>query len=449
MRTRPHSENQPLKIGIMGTPLDSGNRGVQALGAALARLCLGLGSAVEVRLFGSHRTGEPTRMRPEGTARLIPITHWRLSYRSRWRDHLGVILVGSLLYRVLPFRAGQRLIARTIPWIGALEDMDVVGDVRGGDSFSDIYGMKRFLLATLPVLSVLMIKRDIVLFPQTYGPYNSGLARYIARFIIRRSSVVIARDRESRQLAQALARPDQTVALTPDVAFALHSDPMDKIQIDTSPEPLPIPPDTIGLNINGLMYNGGYTGRNMFGLKLDYRRFCRELVIRLLEIHSGPILLVPHTYAAPGDVESDDEACRQLKASLPTSDQARLWVVTGEYDAHQLKGIIRQCEFFAGSRMHSCIAALSQGVPCAGIAYSMKFKGVFDSVGMGDWVIDARSETEDTAILAVIARYRKRQQVGEKLKEESESARNELMAAFSMILPVSTAQPQPAAPASP
>ena len=46
------------------------------------------------------------------------------------------------------------------------------------------------------------------------------------------------------------------------------------------------------------------------------------------------------------------------------------------------KAVIGQCDFFIGSRMHACIAALSQGVPCVGVAYSMKFAGVFDTVGM-------------------------------------------------------------------
>jgi hypothetical protein len=46
---------------------------------------------------------------------------------------------------------------------------------------------------------------------------------------------------------------------------------------------------------------------------------------------------------------------------------------------------------FIGSRMHACIAALSQGVPTVGLAYSDKFRGVFESLGLERLVADLRA----------------------------------------------------------
>ena len=39
--------------------------------------------------------------------------------------------------------------------------------------------------------------------------------------------------------------------------------------------------------------------------------------------------------------------------------------------------------------MHATIAALSSGVPCATVAYSLKARGVFASCGMAHAVADA------------------------------------------------------------
>jgi hypothetical protein len=58
------------------------------------------------------------------------------------------------------------------------------------------------------------------------------------------------------------------------------------------------------------------------------------------------------------------------------------------------------------------IAALSQYVPTVGVAYSDKFKGVFESVGAGHTVIDARVVDSGSAIEKVRSLYRNRQ--GEK-----------------------------------
>jgi polysaccharide pyruvyl transferase WcaK-like protein len=69
----------------------------------------------------------------------------------------------------------------------------------------------------------------------------------------------------------------------------------------------------------------------------------------------------------------------------------RVHLVTEHFDHHQTKYIIGQLDFFIGARMHACIAALSQAVPAVGLAYSRKFAGVFESLGVGNLVVDLRS----------------------------------------------------------
>src|SRR5205823_6009668 len=108
-------------------------------------------------------------------------------------------------------------------WIKTVAESDLVGDVRGGDSFSDIYGMKGFLLGFVMAWTVLLVRGTMVQFPQTYGPYKSPVARSLARFLLKRSSVIIARDRESQRAAQELIGPAQKVLLSPDVAFSLEA----------------------------------------------------------------------------------------------------------------------------------------------------------------------------------------------------------------------------------
>jgi polysaccharide pyruvyl transferase WcaK-like protein len=84
--------------------------------------------------------------------------------------------------------------------------------------------------------------------------------------------------------------------------------------------------------------------------------------------------------------------------------------------------------------MHSCIAALSQGIPCVGIAYSRKFKGVFDSVGVADWVVDARTTNQEAAIHKIVSLYRNRQKAREPLLRSSTQARKELRALFHKLI---------------
>lgn len=417
----------------MGTPTSSGNRGVMALGSALVRLCLEARTGTEAFLLGSQRNAQPVTMRPLGQPVAVRVIPWRMSPKSHPRDHLASIFLASLLYRLLPIRAVRRGLGRAVPWIREVESATFVGDVRGGDSFSDIYGLKRFVIATIPVLSVILIRGEIVQFPQTYGPFRGGLARRIAAFVLKRSSTVIARDKESRRVAQELLGPGREVKLSPDVAFALHADDTREVELDAM-KPQPLSADLIGVNVNGLMYAGGYNRKNMFGLSFDYPSFLAELLPALLAEHRGDLVLVPHTYAPAGDTESDNEACVLARNALAPDLQKRVRIVTGDYDAHQLKGIIRRCDFFIGSRMHSCIAALSQGVPCVGVAYSMKFAGVFDSVGMADHVIDARKTTQTDATRRIVELYRGRNARRAPLAAAADAARQELKRIFGQLV---------------
>jgi len=161
-----------------------------------------------------------------------------------------------------------------------------------------------------------------------------------------------------------------------------------------------------------------------------------------LEAHQGPIWLIPHTYAEADDVESDNAAIEELMNHFDPSLRARMVSLDGAYSAQELKWIIGRCEMFMGGRMHSCIAALSQGVPCIGVAYSKKFAGVFGSVGMGDWVIDARRVALDDALQRTRRLYQQRDGVRPLLLSKSREAAADLEHVFAEIVCRNEQHPQ-------
>ena len=420
------------KIGIMGVPISSGNRGVQALAASLVNLCAEAAQDVETVLLIGNRGRRAALYRVKGAPREIEVVNLRLSPRSSPREHLAWILLASVAYRAIPIGSFRRAVANSTPWIRALVDAEFVGDIHGGDSFSDIYGLKGLTLTFAMDWTVLLVKGRMVQFPQTYGPYKSWLARFYARFLLKRSSVIIARDLRSQKVASELV-PNREILLSPDVAFSLEAIRPTVVELDPVWQG-PVPEKIIGINVNGLMYNGGYTGKNMFGLKLDYAAFLPELVTALLRESPGEIWLVPHTFAPDDDVESDPAASRKLRDFLPVELRQRVRIVNRDYDQYEIKGVIGQCDFFVGSRMHACIAALSQGVPCVGVAYSMKFAGVFESVGMESWVVDGRDTATTEAVARIVQHYRERDSVRDGLRLRAQAARTKLREVFASLV---------------
>ena len=244
---------------------------------------------------------------------------------------------------------------------------DIVIDIGAGDSFADIYGTGRlkrmFWLKFLTHLS----GTALVMAPQTVGPFHRPVSRLLARLSMRLCAVVATRDALSTQAARALGRGDAIEAS--DVALRLPYD---------APAPHTGAPK-VGLNVSGLLLNGGYTGGNAFGLAMDYPGLVRD-IIRHFQAHADgcEIHLVPHVIVAGGAMamEDDARASAALAAEFPGVVLAPSFASPSE-----AKSYIAGLDFFMGARMHACIAAFSSGVPVVPMAYSRKFEGLFGTLG--------------------------------------------------------------------
>ncbi len=422
-------------VCVMGVPVTSENRGVHALKESLLLLCREAAPGAELALLIAKRDGETVS---DDRGNPIRVVNYRLSPRSRPSRHLAWILLASVIYRYCRWGWLRPALARSTPWIRTVLDAGTVGDIRGGDSFSDIYGLWNFVVGSVPALSVILLGGRLVQFPQTFGPFEHRLARRIARAILSRSAAVLARDRVSREVARELAGEAVPVGQCPDVAFCL---PAVKRNVRR-----PVP--AIGLNVNGLMYNGGYTRRNMFGLKIDYPLYLRRVLTELLrEEPAAEIWLIPHVLGNSDGVENDAAASQKVHRALPPELKGRVRPIGEIGSAQSVKGIIGECDFLIGSRMHACIAALSQGIPAVGVAYSRKFAGVFETAGMADWVIDGRQCSTEEAVARTVELYRMRDRIRPDLARQAAEARASVRRAMSEILAAGQREEQHAAAA--
>ena len=428
---------KPLKICLMGASLDSGNMGVSALATSLVQLVRKIRPDASVSLFIGNHSSRPQEI-DTGRGKIpIEILNYRQHPASQPGASVFCLLFLALLYRFISFKPARRFLLGSNSRLRRLAESDFLGDIRGGDSFSDIYGLRNFLLGSIPSFLALLLQKRLLLLPQTYGPYKSPLAQRVAAFLMDRSACILTRDRSGIEQVQNLLRSfslaNKLVQFCPDVAFSLEPFPPEDLEIvpplkKTGSAPI------IGLNLSGLLYNGGYTRNNMFGLKFDYREFVDCLAGHLLRTTNAHLLLVPHTFAPAGHVECDPDACSRVQRSFAAAYPQRLHVVSREYDAMRLKSIIGLCDFFIGSRMHACIAALSQGIPTVGVAYSKKFLGVFESIGVGDLVIDARTAEAREAIETIGRHFQQRQALRSRIVTAVSEARSLLLHTFERLL---------------
>lgn len=283
-------------------------------------------------------------------------------------------------------------------------------DIGEGDSFADIYGLKRFGLLSLSKWLTVTGGVPLVLSPQTIGPFESPVARTVARHVMRRANRVFARDGLSMDYLRQNGLADNATEVI-DVAFRLPFTARPRVNDGKV---------HVGINVSGLLYNGGYTRNNQFGLTVDYPALVDGLLSELARRADVVVHLVGHVNSHTFEVEDDYRVCAKLAERHPGMVLAPRFGSPSE-----AKSYISGLHFFTGARMHACIGAFSSGVAVVPMAYSRKFNGLFSSLGYHA-LADLKAHDTATAHQRVLEGLADRQALGEAVARGNELAQQKL-----------------------
>lgn len=239
----------------------------------------------------------------------------------------------------------------------------LVLSVNAGDSFADIYGDNIFnAINECNELSI-FFKKPLVLLPQTYGPFNQGgKALSTAKKVIEKSELVLSRDEESANYVNLIT--GKTIEELIDLAFFLPF-----YDIKQSHDKI-----NVGVNISSLLWHGGYTKNNQFGLSQSYEYTMKSIIGHLLKMENVRVHLIAHVQGDRYNVENDYTLAYDLWNKYRND---RLVIAPFFLNPVDAKSYISSMDLFMGSRMHACIGAFSSGVPVIPLAYSRKFSGLF------------------------------------------------------------------------
>lgn len=397
-------EDTFTRLCLAGAALDTGNLGVYALGLSVVQGVYRSCSDASITVFDHGRGLRHHALGSNGAVRPVEFCGAMLTRRLYRPEAFGRIRLAARLGGLWN-PAAKRILAA-----GAMLD------ISGGDSFTDLYGLRRFHQICLPKWIALENRVPLILLPQTYGPFRAGRTREQAARIVRGSAMAWARDARSfdalRDLLEDGFNPERH-RLGVDVAFGLEvRDPGDRLPgalrewLESAPASRPL-----GINISGLIYHDLAKARDDYGFVADYQRLIERLIAGLSERTDRPILLIPHVLTPAGHYESDPEACCRTREALPAKLQGRVHLVPPDFDAGEMKWIISRCSWFCGTRMHSTIAGLSSGVPTTVIAYSPKTQGVFESCGLGEAVVDPRELGTDECVERLLDLFHRRHEL--------------------------------------
>lgn len=282
---------------------------------------------------------------------------------------------------------------------------DYIFDLGQGDSFADIYGKKRFDWIFAQYKLGKKYNKPYCILPQTIGPFTDKGIRKQAVKGIEWAKCVMVRDKQSFDYVKEIL-PNKEIHEIIDIAFFM---PYVKKVFDSSFI-------HVGLNISALLWHGGYTKDNQFGLKSDYQNLIRSIIKCFLSLNNVRLHLIPHVVGGERDIENDYAVSYDLYEEFnhPNLILAPLFL-----DPIIAKGYIAGMDFFMGARMHSTIAAFSSGVPVVPMAYSRKFNGLFCDTLDYHYVVDMKLQSLDESLVKIREAFNQRNSLYQKINQKN------------------------------
>lgn len=365
-----------MVIGLLGTEFSSSNRGCGALGYSAIELindvCKKRKEKLDVYAFLYRKDAVSEEWDSNVKVHYVIIQYKKISF---WKETLRIF-----------------------------KQCDFVWDFTGGDSFSDIYGMKRFCLNSSLKQLAIWSKTKFVMAPQTIGPFENKFAVAWAKRILKKSAVCFVRDSISEEYVKK--NFGVLPLVTTDVAFSLPY----KNTMTREDERV-----YVGFNPSGLLWDGTKVFCTSKHITIDYKEYVKGVFQYLCADEQYVVCLIPHVFVKDElqHGENDWKACCEIKEMFPKVEFVRDFETPME-----AKQIISSMDVFVGARMHATIAAFSTGVATIPVSYSRKFEGLYQDLEY-PYLIGATHMNTQEAIDKTIEWIKNKEQLTKKVKESA------------------------------
>ena len=261
-----------------------------------------------------------------------------------------------------------------LPAIKAMRRADVIVSKPGGFfyGYSRLPGphhMLHFYLASL-------CRRPLVIYGQSIGPFSDAVNFKWVRNVLGRATAILVRDQKSKDICLGkLQLSPEKVILTADEAFRFHGAASDP----------PSDEDSTLRRVGLTLINWHFPGQSdPDQTRQNYLDAMRSLVCHIFDKHHAAVDLF--TFLRASSVAPGDEATtREFYNDVKDLGDIRIMVPN---DPRHVKSEMQKVDVFVGSRMHSNIFALGEGIPVLAIAYQHKTTSIMSMAGLSDYVLD-------------------------------------------------------------
>lgn len=253
-------------------------------------------------------------------------------------------------------------------------------------SYADIYRIYFFLYH---IRLALKLKKPVYVMPNSFGPFSApGVKRQI-KSVLPKCKMLTARESIS---ANMLAKIDIHADVYPDLAFSLEKSSRPLPEFDAI---LKIAGERKPVGITARPYR--FTGGN---IEKQYERYVDSLAETCKWLYENGFypVLIEHVIAENLN-ESDMKCINDIRARL--NDGKYSVFSNSGYDCMDFKQLYSRFYAVIGTRFHSVIFSLAEGVPCVALTYGgNKGQGIMLDNGLSAYALDIETVTFDKIIAA-------------------------------------------------
>ncbi|MEQ9551479.1 MAG: polysaccharide pyruvyl transferase family protein [Coleofasciculus sp. G3-WIS-01] len=203
--------------------------------------------------------------------------------------------------------------------------------------------------------------KKLILLPQAFGPFQKKAVKEAFLEILKNADFVFARDPVSYHYLMELECSQSKIKIAPDFTNLVKGE---------------IPPYFQSNSRQGcIVPNYRMIQRTSSAEKENYLSFLTFCTKYLIKKGIEPFALIHET-------NRDYELALQLQSEVGVAIK-----IIQEPNPLYIKGILGNCFIVIGSRFHSLVSTLSQGVPCMGTGWSHKYQMLFEDYNCSDSLV--------------------------------------------------------------
>lgn len=212
----------------------------------------------------------------------------------------------------------------------------------------------------------------------SYGPMkdrrNIVEARFASKYIF---DVMLAREKESANQMISGACINKNIPVSPDIANLMRYSTNDGDG------------RFVGISVS-------YQIIRQWKSNESYLECVAELIKHIIWKTNLSVILIPNEYT-PENEYNDIHVALEIHRLLNCTDRVIVPDVKN-MNSTQIKNLIAACDILVASRYHSCVAALSSGVPTLVVGWHYKYSELLHLYGQDKWILSSEDCSKDKLV---------------------------------------------------